>query len=388
MSGKLAPDTLKPVPLIPAELIVTAAVPVEVSVRDAVEEEPTFTSPKLRLVALADSFDEVAASPVPLNATEFVGLVDELLVNAIAPDEAPAAVGANLTCSVSTCSGPSVIGKLAPEKLKPAPETLPELIVTGPVPMDTSSSDCVDEDPTVTLPKLRLPTLSESSVVGAASPVPLRLTVAVAFVDEVLLIVSPPEAAPAEAGSNFTCKVTVCFGLSVSGKLAPETLNPAPVTAAEFTVTAAVPVDVRVSDWVDEVPTVTLPKLRLAALSDNCGLGAASPVPLRLNAAVALVEELLLIVSRPLAAPALVGSNCTSSVTLSFGLSVIGKLAPDTLNPAPVIAAELIVTAAVPVDVSVSGCVEEEPTVTSPKLRLAALSDNCGLGAGVPVPLN
>lgn len=56
-------------------------------------------------------------------------------------------------------------------------------------------------------------------------------------------------------------------------------MKPAPVIAAEFTVTAAVPDDVRVNDCVAAVFTVTLPKLKLAALTVNWGLGAAVPVP-------------------------------------------------------------------------------------------------------------
>jgi hypothetical protein len=43
----------------------------------------------------------------------------------------------------------------------------------------------------------------------------------------------------------------------------------APVIATEFTVTGEVPVDVRVNDCVVVVFTVTLPKLRLAALTTN-----------------------------------------------------------------------------------------------------------------------
>jgi hypothetical protein len=55
------------------------------------------------------------------------------------------------------------------------------------------------------------------------------------------------------------------------------------VIVAEPIVTAAVPVDVNVSDCVVAVFTVTLPKLRLAALTVNCGLGAAVLVPLRVT---------------------------------------------------------------------------------------------------------
>ena len=59
---------------------------------------------------------------------------------------------------------------------------------------------------------------------------------------------------------------------------------------------------------------------------------------------------------------------------------------PDDREASPVIAAELTVTGDVPVDVSVSDCVVAVFTVTLPKLRLAALTVNCGLGAAVLVP--
>jgi hypothetical protein len=72
--------------------------------------------------------------------------------------------------------------------------------------------------------------------------------------------------------------------------------NPAPVIAAEFTVTGAVPVDVNVSDCVVAVFTVTLPKLKVAALTANCGLGAAMLVPLRITKVMFPLDELLLIV--------------------------------------------------------------------------------------------
>ena len=65
---------------------------------------------------------------------------------------------------------------------------------------------------------------------------------------------------------------------------------------AELTVTGDVPDDVNVSDCVVAVFTVTLPKLKLAALTVNCGLGAAALVPLRVTCAVEPVDESLLMV--------------------------------------------------------------------------------------------
>jgi hypothetical protein len=62
-------------------------------------------------------------------------------------------------------------------------------------------------------------------------------------------------------------------------------------------ITGAVPVEVNVTGCVDAVFTVTSPNVRLAALTVNCGLGTAVPIPLRLTTAVLLVDELLWIVS-------------------------------------------------------------------------------------------
>jgi hypothetical protein len=55
---------------------------------------------------------------------------------------------------------------------------------------------------------------------------------------------------------------------------------------------------------------------------------------------------------------------------------VTGKLPPTIVKPVPVIAAELTVTGAVPVDVSVNDCVVAVFTVALPKLKVEALSVN------------
>ena len=76
-------------------------------------------------------------------------------------------------------------------------------------------------------------------------------------------------AAPADVGRNCTCSVIDCVGFSVTGTLPPTIVKPLPVIAPVFTVTGAVPVEVSVNDCVVAVFTVTLPKLRLAALTVN-----------------------------------------------------------------------------------------------------------------------
>ena len=62
---------------------------------------------------------------------------------------------------------------------------------------------------------------------------------------------------------------------------------------AELTVTGEVPVEVNVNDCVVAVFTVTLPKLKLAALTVSCGLGVAVLVPPRVTRFVLPLDELL-----------------------------------------------------------------------------------------------
>jgi len=101
---------------------------------------------------------------------------------------------------------------------------------------------------------------------------------------------------PVAVGRNCTCNVIDCVGFSVTGKLPPTIAKPDPVAVAELIVTGEVPVDVSVNDCVVALFTVTLPKLKVPALTLNCGLGAAVLVPLRVTCAVEPVDESLLIV--------------------------------------------------------------------------------------------
>ena len=70
-----------------------------------------------------------------------------------------------------------------------------------------------------------------------------------------------------------------------------------------------------VTDSVEGVFSVTLPKARLAALTVNCGFAAAAPVPLSATVVVLPVVELLLMVNWPETAPVAVGLNWICSVT-------------------------------------------------------------------------
>lgn len=62
----------------------------------------------------------------------------------------------------------------------------------------------------------------------------------------------------------------------MTGRLIGDTENPVPLTATEFTVTAAVPLDVSVTLWVVGEFTTTLPNEMLLAFTLSAGVAALS----------------------------------------------------------------------------------------------------------------
>jgi hypothetical protein len=129
-----------------------------------------------------------AAVPVPPRLITANGLAVELLVRVIAPVAAPAVVGSKLTVSVAFCPWLRVSGKLTPDILKPAPVTVPALMVSGAVPEEVRVTDCgVEAVFTATLPKVMLPVLrlrcgmkgfsSRAKVLETVPEVAVRVTV-------------------------------------------------------------------------------------------------------------------------------------------------------------------------------------------------------------------
>ena len=95
-------------------------------------------------------------------------------------------------------------GKVAPEIAKPVPASITECTVRAAVPEEVSINVFVDVVFTVTLPKARLPALRFNCGVGAAVPVPLRVTALVPPLEELLETVMVPPAAPVAVGSKLT----------------------------------------------------------------------------------------------------------------------------------------------------------------------------------------
>ena len=186
-----------------------------------------------------------------------------------------------------------------------------------------------------------------------------------------------PVSVTAVGGSNCTCHVIATPGFSVTGNVAPDTENPVPVRLAPFTVTAAVPVDVKVRFSVAAVPTGSLPKFKLVALSFNVGVPAAvPPVPLRDTLRLGCLLELLVIVSIPEAVPDVVGSNKTLNEVDWPGFRVTGNVAPVVENSCPLIVALLMMIASVPVDVMVIFCPDVVLSGTVPKVKLVGFTEN------------
>jgi hypothetical protein len=106
--------------------------------------------------------------------------------------------------------------------------------------------------------------------------VPVNETAIVGFVDELLLTVIWPIIAPAVDGLNVSVTLVDCPGFKVTGRLIGDIVKPVPVTATEFTVTAAVPLDVSVTLCVVGVLITTLPNEMLLAFRLNAGVAALS----------------------------------------------------------------------------------------------------------------
>jgi hypothetical protein len=347
--------TFRP-PLPAAALRNTVQESVPVPVIEALEQESAFSVPG-------------AAVPVPLRLIATDGWALELLVRVIVPVSAPAVVGLNLTVSVAVCPWLRVSGKLAPDILKPAPVSVPALMVSGAVPEEVRLTDCgVAAVFNATLPKARLLALRLNVGVLALSARAKVLETVPAVAVRVAVCAVVTEAIVAEKATpvELAGTVTVAGKVTEVSLLERLTLSPLlPAAALRVTVQASVP-----------VPVIE-PLVQESALNVP---GAAVPVPPRLITADGLLVELLVRVIAPVAAPALVGSNLTVSVTDCPWLRVSGKLAPDILKPAPVSVPALMVSGAVPEEVRVTDCgVVAVFNATLPKARLLALRLNVGV---------
>jgi hypothetical protein len=182
---KFVPETL-------IELIVTGALPVEVSVSDCADFVFTFTLPKLRLDALAPS-----VAVVPVSCREKVSVTPPALAvsNTVVAVLTAVAVAVKLPVDVPAATF-TVAGRVTVLLL------LARFTVNPPLPAATFN---VTEQLSVPAPATEL--LMQARPVNAGTPAPLRLIDVELPVEELLVSVSEPVVAPATAGSNCTVRV-------------------------------------------------------------------------------------------------------------------------------------------------------------------------------------
>jgi hypothetical protein len=164
-------------------------------------------------------------------------------------------------------------------------------------------------------------------------PVPSNGTTVWVPVVESLVKLKDPDAGPAVRGSNCTWIVTAMPGFKVTGNVAPEKVNPDPVMLTEDTVTAELPVEVRVRGRDTGVLSETFPKLKRVAFKVRTG--PLILVPVRATMSVLPPESLLDMVAVPAADPTTAGLKLSCSVTDCPGFSVVGNVAPEKANPPP-----------------------------------------------------
>lgn len=131
---------------------------------------------------------------------------------------------------------------------------------------------------------------------------------------EALLVkVMLPAAAPAPPGANRAVNELDCPTFSVSGRVNPVVLNPAPPALEAVIVRLALPVFVSVTDWLAVFPTITLPKLMLVGFGVRTPAGAGVPFP---ESEITLGEFVALLAREtfPLTAPVAPGANVAVKV--------------------------------------------------------------------------
>jgi hypothetical protein len=193
------------------------------------------------------------------------------------------------------------------------------------------------------------------------------------------------EAAPLDCGANVTVKVALCPAARVTGNESPLIENSELPTSAEETTTLA-PVAVSVPVWDPLFPTVTLPRAMVDGLTLSCPEEDPTADPLKLTFKLGF-DAFDVIETLPVKFPEDCGANLTVNDVVCPGLRVIGVLAPETLNPVPVVAMSEMVAFDPPVFCTVSVCVCVLPVITSANDRLTGIAARvAGVAALVPVP--
>ena len=194
VSGNVAPETVKPDPLIVAESTVTDAVPVDVNVTDCVAGVLTDSLPKARLVVLIPKVGvpvpscNAKDSATPLALADRTAVCAEAIVPTVA--ENPTLVAPDGT--VMDAGTVTMLLLLVRTTRNPPPGAAAFRVTVQ------LSAPEADIDP-----------FAQFRLLRTGMPVPLKATEAEVPVDELLVNASVPEAAPAAVGSNWIVSVAV-----------------------------------------------------------------------------------------------------------------------------------------------------------------------------------
>jgi len=187
VAGRFPPEIENPVPVIESELIVTATVPLEVTVTDFVTAVPTETLPNDSEVALRLK-DGVAAFNCSEIVLDVLPVVAVSVSDCVVLTEATFAVKAALVAEAGTVTEPGTVTELP---LLARPTVMPPVgAAPDKLTVQASASDPVIE---VLLQETAL------TVGKTAAPVPLRFT---ATAGALLEIDNWPVTEPAVVGSN------------------------------------------------------------------------------------------------------------------------------------------------------------------------------------------
>jgi len=309
----------------------------------------------------------VRAACVPFPASEmtsgeFVAVESIVML----PETLPLAVGANPTVKDAVDPAAMVCPALIPVALKPAPAAVTLLIVSVAFPKFVSVIVSVLLLPTTTLLKLKLPGFAPRVLPAAtALPVIVKTWLPPAALSAKRTL---PLAPTVDVGANCMLSVVDWFGAIVAGRERPLIPKPVPETVAAVITRFVFPLFVSVTFCVLVCPTITLLKFSEAGENET---PASTPVPL---SAILKGESdaLLAIVRAPAAAFMDVGANWSCTVALCPAANELDGLPPTTVKTPPEMFALDIVTAAVPVFVTLTLCVAVFPTATLPKLMLEA----------------
>jgi hypothetical protein len=210
--------------------------------------------------------------------------------------------------------------------VKPVPVSVAELTVTDAVPLEERTTVWVVGVFTATFPNAKL--------------VVLKLSVGTpAFTCKIKVSDTPPALAPRVTVWSVVAADTVAVNVAL---VAPEaTVTEAGTVTAELlldklTVIPPLPAAVLSATVQESVPEPTMDALTQDSALNAAVADADVPVPLRATTTVPLVEEVLVTVICPVAAPVATGLNCTSKSKVPPAATVMGRAAwPLRAKPCP-----------------------------------------------------